>query len=221
MAKGKKHKRKFKGTRNLKRNAPTREEYDRILIVCEGTKTEPNYFEGARNHFKLSMANVVVSGESGSDPMSVVAFAKKKYTESKSDGDPYDKVYCVFDRDGHTNYASAVGEIESARPDDTWDAITSVPCFEYWLLLHFTYTDRPYKRQQRKGACDQVIDELKKHIPSYKKSGSSMFEDLIDSLGKAKQNADKALKASKRNETDNPSTHVHRLIEFMQGMKDM
>ena len=38
----------------------------RILIVCEGAKTEPNYFEGARSYFKLNTANVVVSGESGS-----------------------------------------------------------------------------------------------------------------------------------------------------------
>ena len=48
-----------------------------------------------------------------------------------------------------------------------------------------------------------------------------MFEDLIDSLGKAKQKADKVLKASEQNETDNPSADVHRLIEFMQTMKDM
>ena len=221
MAKSKKHKRRSKAPRDLNRSIPTREEYDRILIVCEGAKTEPNYFEGARNFFKLSTANVVVSGESGSAPMSVVAFAKKKYKESKSDGDPYDKVYCVFDKDSHPNYDSAVDEIGSARQGDTWEAITSVPCFEYWLLLHFTYTDKPYKKQQRKSACDQVIDELKGYLPSYEKGGSSVFEDLIDNLEKAKQNADKVLKASEQNETDNPSTHVHELVEFMQTMKDM
>jgi hypothetical protein len=33
------------------------------------------------------------------------------------------------------------------------------------------------------------------------------------------QNAQRALQAAEENETDNPSTHVHELIEFLQNIK--
>ena len=39
------HKRKAKQTRDLKRKKDKRAPYDKVLIVCEGGKTEPNYFQ--------------------------------------------------------------------------------------------------------------------------------------------------------------------------------
>ena len=47
-----------------------------MLIVCEGKKTEPIYFQGLVNRYRLSTANVVVAGI-GSDPRRLVATAKK------------------------------------------------------------------------------------------------------------------------------------------------
>ncbi|MEG1909449.1 MAG: RloB domain-containing protein [Bacteroidales bacterium] len=44
--------------------------------------------------------------------------------------------------------------------------IESNPAFEFWLLLHFMYTDRQFCN------CDEVITELKKNgrIENYEKS---------------------------------------------------
>lgn len=92
-------KRKAKNLADLKRRAVRRESYAKILIVCEGEKTEPNYFIGARDHYKLNTANVEVTGECGSDPMSIVNFAKQRYRQEKDLGDSFDKVFCVFDKD--------------------------------------------------------------------------------------------------------------------------
>lgn len=43
------HKRKAKNAKNLQRRAVKRDAYAKILIVCEGEKTEPNYFNGVRD----------------------------------------------------------------------------------------------------------------------------------------------------------------------------
>jgi len=138
------HKRKAKNAAALRRRAVQRDAYAKILIVCEGEKTEPNYFNGARDHYGLNTANVEVCGDCGSDPMSIVRYAKQRYRQEKDAGDAFDKVYCVFDKDAHANYEQARATITSATPKDTYHAITSVPSFEYWLLLHFNYTTRPY-----------------------------------------------------------------------------
>jgi len=86
------HKRKAKTARALKRRRARREEYAKVLIVCEGEKTEPLYFVGVRDHYGLNTANIEVSGACGSDPMSVIEYAKQRYREEKDAGDSFDKV---------------------------------------------------------------------------------------------------------------------------------
>lgn len=51
---------KIRQARQLERKLGRRASYDRILIVSEGSKTEPNYFEEIRSTFRLHTANVVV-----------------------------------------------------------------------------------------------------------------------------------------------------------------
>ena len=212
-------KRNAKSKQELQRSRPLRDQYPKILIVCEGEKTEPSYFTEIKNHYKINTANIVICSGSGSDPMSIIHSAKKRYKEENNANDPFDKVYCVFDKDSHTHYLSALNSIASAKPKDTWFAITSVPCFEYWLLLHFDYTTRAYSSLPNKSACDQTISDLKKYLPSYKKGQPDIFSNLIKRLENAKNNATQSLKAAKESDTDNPSTKVHELIDFMQNIK--
>jgi len=68
------HKRKERTAGLLRRRRAMKASYDVILIVCEGAKTEPNYFTELKNAFRLSNANVMICGR-GSDPLSVVDFA--------------------------------------------------------------------------------------------------------------------------------------------------
>ena len=59
-----------------RRRAPSQEEYDRVLIVCEGEKTEVSYFSELLACYRISTANVkVVHG--GSQPKTLVQWAKK------------------------------------------------------------------------------------------------------------------------------------------------
>jgi hypothetical protein len=213
------HKRKAKSTRGLQRRAARREAYAKVLIVCEGEKTEPRYFQGLRNHYGLNTANVEVCGECGSDPNSVLQFAKQRYREEKDTGDAFDKVFCVFDKDAHANYDEALNAIATAPPRGTFVAISSVPCFEYWLLLHYVYSTRPYSALPGNSAGNQVLSELRGYLPDYEKGADNIFVTLMDQLKFAKDNAARSLCEAQANGTDNPTTRIHELVSFLQEIK--
>jgi hypothetical protein len=213
------HKRKAKTEKDLARKKASRASYDKVLIVCEGEKTEPNYFNELKDHYQLSTANVVVDGRCGSDPWSIYEHAQQCAAQAKRDKDPYDKVYCVFDKDKHATYQKTVDAINQVKANREFVAIISVPCFEYWLLLHFIYTTQPFVGVESGSSGDQVIHELKKYLPAYQKSAKGIFTQLLPSLNFAKANADRALKAANANQTDNPSTRVHQLVDYLQNLK--
>lgn len=214
-------KRKAKQAKDLKRRQAKRAPYEKVLIVCEGEKTEPNYFRELRDHNRLNTANVVVSGDCASAPIRVVEEAKRLYREAQRKGDSYDRVYCVFDKDTHDTYERALDTIRSATPKGVFYAITSVPCFEFWLLLHFVYTTQPfYGIAGGKSAGEQVVDELNNYIPGYAKGDEGYFDALIEGLPRAIQNSRRVREEGQRIGTDNPSTLVHELVEYLQELEE-
>ncbi len=68
--------------------------------------------------------------------------------------------------------------------------VLSVPCFEYWLLLHFEATSQPFAGV-RGGmtACDQVTKRLCNHMPEYRKNDTRVFELVNEHIGEAISNA--------------------------------
>ena len=198
----------------LRRRGPKREPYDRVLIVCEGSKTEPSYFQSLVARFRLSTANVVITG-SGSDPRSLVKTAKKLRDIEKRQGDQYDAVYCVFDRDEHTHFNKATSEARSAK----LKLARSWPCFEFWLLLHFVYSRRPYAPSGNKTAAENCVRELLQHLSNYTKGNAGVFEVLEDQMETAKSNASLALSDAEATGRCNPSTEVHCLVAYLQALK--
>ncbi len=81
------HKRKARRAKDLARRKSSRASYDRVLIVCEGAKTEPNYLRELIDCLELNSANVEVDGDSGSSPISVVKHAKRRYREEQAKGE--------------------------------------------------------------------------------------------------------------------------------------
>jgi len=213
------HRRKARKAVDLARKKASREPYPKVLIVCEGEKTEPNYFSELKDHLELSSTNVVVTGECGSNPISVTDYAIQLFRREGNTGDPFDRVYCVFDKDTHATYQQALDEIADADPEDIFIATTSVPCFEYWLLLHFEYTTAPFRGTGGKSSCNRLIDKLKKYMPGYQKGDESIFEQLLDSQPQATAYAVNSLRAAEKSENDNPSTKIHELIEYLQNIK--
>lgn len=219
------HKRKARTADNLARKEAQRQECPKILIVCEGEKTEPHYFNEVVDHYELPTANVSISGQCGSAPRSVVdhgltLFAQEKKTFPKN---PFDRVYFVFDCDQHETYDEAMRTIREReqKQKDTFFAITSVPSFEFWLLLHFEYTTTPFKATGKTSSGNAVLKALKVHMPKYEKGNQNTFAELLPRLATAKANAKKVNTYAKDHKTDNPTTLVHVLLEFMQNMKKM
>jgi hypothetical protein len=105
------------------RKAPVKDPYDVVLIVCEGGKTEPNYFGRLCKVCGVTSANVTPAN--GTDPVSVVKYAISQY-------DDHDRIYCVFDRNGHPNFDEAVmlAAQSNLGRKGKLTTITSVPCFE-------------------------------------------------------------------------------------------
>jgi len=213
------HRRKAKRVGQLARRKVRRVPYAKVLIVCEGEKTEPLYLNDLKDHYGLNSANVEICGECGSDPRSVFRYASKHYQRARAADDPFDKVYCVFDKDDHPHYQSTLDAINRATPKNIYVAITSVPCFEYWLLLHFGDSTKSYEPLPGNSACKQLTSELKKHLPNYEKGAAGIFLRLKPRLDYAKRNAARVLQESERNYTDNPGTRMHELVQFLQNIK--
>jgi len=197
------------------RRGPQREPYESILIVCEGEKTEPNYLSGLRTTYRLSSANIKIVHPDATDPMSIVNFAE---TELGRKDEGYDRVYCVFDRDGHANYDTALQRIQSSQHGilGRLRGAISVPCFEIWLLLHFRYSAAPFAASGKRSACDKVLRELQKYLPSYQKGDYNVFNMLSNHLDKAIANAIQLEQYNQKTGTSNPATGMHHLIKHLR-----
>ncbi|MBV1843462.1 RloB family protein [Photobacterium ganghwense] len=213
-------KRKERKKEELKRKGSKRKPYERVLIVSEGSKTEPNYFLGAKNHFKIDSANIHIDKTSESSPKSIVQCAIKLFNQEK-DINPYDKVLCVFDRDTHESFDEAILTISNKNKSlkkDVFLAITTNPAFEFWLLLHYVYTTKSYHPLPGKSVGKQVEDDLKVYLPDYKKTDPDIFEKHLDML----EGALKVAKSVNRStDNGNPSTKMDVAINYLKNIKEI
>ena len=204
-----------------KRNKAKREPYDKVLLVCEDSKSTPDYFQLVCDALKLNTANIKIIGEEcDSAPISVVDYAIEEAKAAKKAKDTYDSVICIIDRDTHPTYQEALIKAKSNQ----CLVAASFPCFEYWLLLHFRYSTKQFVSKAKKSPCYQMERELKQDLPSYEKSDIS--KQVYDELLKPKQveaisNAHKIEAFHlKDSESDwNPSTQLHKVIEYLSAIK--
>ena len=203
---------KLRGDGSFNRSAGRKPPRSITLIVCEG-ETEMAYFKAARVHYELTTAEVVLADNTvGSAPISVVQCAEEKCGEPGG----YDKVFCVFDRDGHESFDRARKRIqELARrkraPLPIKEAI-SIPCFELWVLLHFEQSDRPFNR------CAEVIRQIReRHLPDYEKADDVVARQLVASVAVAVGNADWMEGRAEANDY-NPFTSVHHVLRHFDAV---
>ena len=213
------HKRKAKKTEDLKRSKQSREPYDKVLVVCEGEKTEPHYLIALRDHLKLSQANIKIDPDSNSSPTSVVKYAKELIKQSEKD--PYDHVFCVIDRDRHADFDKAIAQINGYRNKSTkLHAIVSNPCFEYWILLHFDYTTKLFGTSGDSPCMDLIKNDLRTFIQNYEKGDKTIMPPIIKAgLDRALAYAKKANETAQRNNTDTPTTQMNELVEYLKNLK--
>jgi hypothetical protein len=189
-----------------------------VLIVCEGEKTEPEYLKGLRTAYRLSNANITIAPADGNDPVSVVRHAIGAHQRSKGE---FNRVFCVFDRDGHPNYQEALDLVASSplRKKGILAAITSVPCFEVWVLLHYAYSTGPFVASGGRSACDNVVAAIRGHLPGYQKAFADVFDELWPLLDTAVTHGERLALHNRQTESDNPATRVHELVKYLRSLK--
>ncbi len=203
------------GTRTLRRY---------FLLVCEGEKTEPLYFEGLKKDLSpgvLQTIRIDIEG-AGDNTASLVAKAKKvKKQKEESSGLPIDSLWVVFDRDafppGHFNDA-----IETCKRGGIGCAWSN-EAFELWYLLHFQYFESAIGRVQY---LDMLTEGIQKHLgPNYRyQKNDPNFYKILQSYGNETQailNAKRLfdLYEGRRNFADqNPCTTVHLLVQGLRSL---
>jgi len=198
------------------RSGPVREPYDSVLIVCEGRKTEPSYLNGVRTAYRLSSANIRIAPANGNDPLSIAKFALAILEHEK-----YDRAFCVFDRDGHVSYNKAIRTIaESAEgKNGCLCAITSVPCFEIWVLLHFCYSSAPFNKMGSQSACDRVMAQIRNHFVDYSKGHPLIYDRLSAQTWQAIKHAQNLEAYNIATNSSNPATQMHKLVDYLCNLK--
>ena len=170
-----------------------------FLIVCEGEKTEPNYFKKFR--VPKEVFDVVGIGANTESLVRKAIELKKKASMS------YDDVWCVFDRDSFPakNFNNALA---LAKKNNIKIAYSN-EAFEIWYLLHFYYHDSATSRADYGNMLTARLGF------QYKKNDDSMYDNLIALQKTAIANAAKLLKfyAKHSPSKDNPSTTVHILVK--------
>jgi RloB-like protein len=146
----------------------------KVVIVCEGEKTEYGYFEAIRKSMRLPTVSVAVVHAGCTDPRGIVSAAieerkGRKQEKSWSNGDA---VWAVFDGDEHkdNNPGNWNDALQLADGKDINLAISN-PSFELWYLLHFQ--DQLAKMNRR-----EVLVALTEHLPQYKKASILWPEPL-------------------------------------------
>jgi len=185
----------------------------KILIVCEGEKTEPNYFKA----FPRSAECVVVIEPAGMVAESVVDRAIELRDDAEKQGNKYSGVWCVFDRDsnprGNFNTALQVAASEGIK------VAYSVEAFEIWYLLHFEYYNTGISREQYKEKLEGHLATEAGNGYKYEKNSSDMYKLLRRyqkrAIDKARQLLAEYDNSVGKIYDNNPSTTVHLLVQVL------
>lgn len=197
----------------------------RVLIVCEGEKTEPNYFRSF-NMMKNSSGLVyeINCDGGGINTMQVVDKAIELKDKAERQGNPYDTVWSVFDRDSFkaADFDNAIAKAESHGIGCAW----SNEAFELWYVYHFDARCTAMSRTEYKNVITQrVIAAGYKsgNAPYvYRKNDPQMRNILSKCLCDEKETIRRARKqdlsfADKKYHTHNPCTTVYRLVNLLIG----
>ncbi len=174
-----------------------------FLVVCEGEKTEPNYFK----RFPLPPDSIVDVRGFGANTVSLVIEALRLKSEAK-----YHQVWCVFDRDlfppGNFNAA-----LQKAEANDVRVAYSN-KAFELWYVLHFDYLDTGINRSDYITCLDGKLGH------EYQKNSETIYDEIYTRQAVAIRNAKKLLAQYRPPNpvADNPSTTVHLLVEQLNRL---
>ena len=165
------------------------------LIVTEGTKTEPQYFQAVKDIINCQYRDKIqldIFGE-GDNTLSLFEKAKSRVSQNANG---YKHVWLVYDTDDfpadHINRTAELC-VQNSNDDIQYHAIWSNQCIELWYLLHFSFFHSDIHRQE-------MYEIWKPYMES--------------DIGKAKR-LDQ-MKAGRTPANSAPGTKVYELIELLK-----
>lgn len=206
---------------NIKKAEPLR-----YLIVCEGEKTEPGYFEVLKRKLnekyrpeliKLKVNCVDVHG-TGKNTESLIEYTLK-IKNNASIG--YGNIWCVFDKDSFTKeqFNNAILKAEKEGIKTAW----SNEAIELWFVLYFEYLTARIDRKQYIRKLNFYFKKYNINKGKYEKNLSNIYEILEE-----KGNYESAVVCAKRLEKNysdyqtpadrKPMTTVYKLVEELKEM---
>ncbi len=152
-----------------------------FLIVSEGKKTEPLYFEGLAKYINdkygqsinVEKPLITTQGE-GKCTVSLVEAAAKFAAHSKI---LYSQVWIVFDKDDFQDFDEAIVLTEKYGFKAAW----SNQSFEYWIYLHFHYSDAALHRDDWVNKLSDLFKKWGINAAGYQKNDPKIFEIATNS----------------------------------------
>lgn len=194
----------------LRRRKHVAEPEHRFYLYCEGTKTEPAYFEAIDRRFKNAQVLIKTIGvggvvrtvaEQAIEGDKELRARKRKRGGGMSSYEEADQTWAVFDRNGHPQFNEAVAKCR----DNHVLVAQSDPCFELWLVLHSEAYDRPANSSEVQARLHSLFPEY-----HHAKSPNPNFDGLVEEVEAAEQRAARQLRRrhDEGRPFGNPSTTV-------------
>ncbi len=182
-----------------------------VLYAAEGdNKTESIYLQ---NFQKRNGMHIIQASGNRTDPVNMMKQLVKEAKEIGLSVRNGDRAFCIIDTDTGKEKQTQINEA-CRMETNLVKVITSSPCFEEWLLLHFRLSTK-YQTSQ------EAVEELKERCPVYKKN-SNIYPLIRDKQDEAIQNA-KRLEKFHRDQGRgihsvecNPSSEVYKIVEFLK-----
>jgi hypothetical protein len=194
-----------------------------ILIVCEGEKTEPNYFK-AFDQMRHGDVVYEVDCEGGKiNTIRVVDKAIELQAKAIAAGRPYDAVWAVFDKDDFpaSQFNAAIIKAEQHHIGCAW----SNEAFELWYVFHFVRRVTAMSREEYKVAISKYINESPAYHAQgryvYRKNDTETRQALLTCGDEARairyaQSQEETF-SDERYATHNPCTTVYKLVRQLRG----
>lgn len=212
---------------------------NRFLVLVEGVETERRYLEDLCGKLQFHAYNIVIESPD-SDPLHLIEKALQKLQyERKLEDDgvsvAYDQVWVICDREKqHHHRLPRLQQALTLAQAQGIHVALSIPCFEYWLLLHHRL--HPAILTDCQAVEAQLTDaQVAAGLPAYHKAAYPLdFYVVAERVAAACENARRMrerhsetdpleprrywtknyiLRALKANEPDgNPCTDVDELV---------
>lgn len=186
----------------------------RVLIFSEDSKSSTYYLKAFPIDFQRFEVKVVGTGMNTD---SLVQEVIDQVQKAAKNGVRYSEVWCVFDRDSFPiqNYSRAFELASGAGIKIAW----TNEAFELWYLLHFDYLDSGISRADYKR-------KLSEKGLQYDKTDKEIYQKVKHLQEKAIKNGQKLERhwnesGKKFPERENPSTSVHKLVEFLNELAEL